>query len=479
MDNKELFAQFPPVDGEVWKGAIEKLLKGKDYTETLVWRTIEGIDVSPFYRKNDVEGIETHRLVGADRKPGWVIGLPVNSELPIYDQLAVGVKHGAMAFKLNVHSAAELNLKELLQDIAEASFIEIDLEKYAGCDLVSFKEKWSKIEFSKPSPTILLGNDPFKRFLTDGRWVESEENDFQAFFDFWKELNAVNNQHKLIKVDGSFFQNAGANAAQELGYVLSLANEYLERLTDTASIKTLQNQFYFTLCSGANFQMELCKFRAFRVLWRNLLRSYGLEDEEHEPVLINAETATWNKTILDPHNNLLRLTTEIMAAAFGGTDCIYAAPYDSTFKKPDEVSQRLSLNLQLLLKHESFSDLTTDPAGGSYHYEHLTNELGEAGWAIFQEVQKEGGLIKYAKSEKLNTALEESKDKMLADFETKKKVLIGTNKYPNKQENIDALKVVEGDSNSVNLVIEPIKPFRLSQKAENERIITQQKDTAV
>ena len=277
--------------------------------------------------------------------------------------------------------------------------------------------------------------------------------------------------------DGAFFQNAGATITEELALTLSLVVEYLTKLgSSESSIKSLQDSFHINLCIGPDFHLELCKIRAFKVLWKNLMNAYGLKDNEIKFPLITSETATWNKATADSYNNLLRLTSEIMSGSLGGADCIYANNFDSTYQLPNENSQRLSLNLHLLLKHEASMELTKDTVGGSYYYEHITNELGRVSWSIFQEIEKEGGLINFAKSGNLSKLINEARDLKQKDFDDKRSVLIGVNKYQNNQEKIAEPLATEDDEKSKDGYFRGISSFRIAGKIENERIVDQQKN---
>jgi methylmalonyl-CoA mutase len=57
---------FPPVSTEAWEAAIQKDLKGADYEKKLVWRTDEGLAIRPYYRRENLAGLEaqTHSMPG-------------------------------------------------------------------------------------------------------------------------------------------------------------------------------------------------------------------------------------------------------------------------------------------------------------------------------------------------------------------------------------------------------------------------------
>ena len=103
-------------------------------------------------------------------------------------------------------------------------------------------------------------------------------------------------------------------------------------------------------------------------------------------------TSHWNKTVYDPYNNMLRATVEAFAGVLGGCDSMQVGAFDEVLRRPDDFSQRIARNTQLILQKECQLDHVIDPAGGSWFVENLTAELASRAWALFQEVEKLGGM---------------------------------------------------------------------------------------
>ncbi len=108
---------------------------------------------------------------------------------------------------------------------------------------------------------------------------------------------------------------------------------------------------------------------------------------------IHCVTSEWNKTVYDPYVNMLRTQTEAMSAILGGTDSLTVEPFDIAFRKPDEFSERIARNQQLILKEEAYFDKVADPAAGSYYIENLTNLIAEHAWKLFVEIEEKGGFL--------------------------------------------------------------------------------------
>ena len=175
--------------------------------------------------------------------------------------------------------------------------------------------------------------------------------------------------------------------------------EYMDRLTKmdlTADRITPHMRFSFSI--GSNYFMEIAKLRAARLLWAYVVEEYGARNESSKKMRIDTRTSSWNKTVFDPYVNMLRGTVEAMAAAIGGSESLNVLPLDSTFERPGEFSRRMARNTQLILKHESCLDRVTDPSGGSYYIERLTDSLADSAWELFKAVEGMGGLAEALKT---------------------------------------------------------------------------------
>ena len=192
----------------------------------------------------------------------------------------------------------------------------------------------------------------------------------------------------------------------------------------------------FTLSVGSNYFMEIAKLRAVRLLWSTLIEQYQPACDCAYRITLNTVASSWNKTLYDPYVNMLRSTTEAMSAALGGADSIALKPFDIAYKQEDEFSSRISRNVQIILKEESYFDKVVDPAAGSYYIENLTNSIIEHAWSLFRKTEVDGGFITLIENGKIRSEIEKSAQKRDMDIATRKYVLLGTNQYPNMNESM-------------------------------------------
>jgi methylmalonyl-CoA mutase len=184
--------------------------------------------------------------------------------------------------------------------------------------------------------------------------------------------------------------------------------------------------------------------------------------------------ATWNKTIFDPYVNMLRTQTEAMSAILGGTDSLTVEPFDIVFRQPDEFSERIARNQQLILKEEAYFDKVADPAAGSYYIENLTYLIADNSWKLFLEIEEQGGFLACLKSGLIQEKISESANKRKVAVASGKETLLGTNKFPDINEKaplgIEMDRVFKSIEQQNDLLIEPIRLFRGSEEIEKVRL---------
>ena len=446
MSNEnKLFQEFPPVSTEQWEEVILKDLKGTDYQKKLMWRTDEGFQVRPYYRAEDLESLDylealpnqfpyTRGFKTKDNK--WNIVQEITEKdlkkanLIATNALIKGADTVSFCTK-NVNSYQDLSV--LLNGI--------DLEKNA----VQFRcatsymalMKWfvqyvNEHKYNKAKVAGAIDFDAVVYALKKGKFYRDAETDLQEVIELL-DLTSEFPLFKMVNVNGLALHNAGATIVQELGYALAVANEYLCFATEKGvASEKIASKMQFTLSVGSNYFMEIAKLRAMRLLWTTLIEQYkpALDCAYH--ITLNTVASTWNKTLYDPYVNMLRSTTEAMAAALGGADSIALKPFDVAYQQEDEFSSRISRNTQIILKEESYFDKVIDPAAGSYYIENLTNSIIEHSWKLFQDTASNRGFI--SSFEKIKSEIEQTAQKRDMDIAMRRYVLLGTNQYPNTNE---------------------------------------------
>tara|TARA_R110002072_G_scaffold9239_2_gene45329 strand:- start:20592 stop:21941 length:1350 start_codon:yes stop_codon:yes gene_type:complete len=442
-----LFDDFNSVSSKEWKQKIQADLKGADYNENLIWKSPEGIHVKPFYHHDEfLEGFTP--IPG--QPEGWNIGqFLFIDDVEVANKLALdALQRGAEA----IYFTAE---KEFNTDTL---FKNLPIENH----IFYFDLKFLSPEFCKhpafAKANVFLLNDIINHHTKDGNWYKTLKEDFS-------QLEDIVLKTKTLSVDAISYQNSGATISQQLAYALAHANEYLNAFgNNPASIENV----IFKISVGSNYFFEIAKIRALRLLYASLAKEYNVSRTCH----IIALPSKRNKTLYDYNVNMLRTTSECMSAVLGGADTICNLPYDSLYHKSNEFGERISRNQLLILKHESYFDSVTNASDGSYYIESLTTQLAEKALEIFKDIEKGGGFLAQLKEGTIQKKIKESAAKEQKAFDDGEKVLLGTNKHPNKEDrmkhNLELYPFLKTKPRKTH--IEPIIERRLAEKLEQERL---------
>lgn len=445
MSKENLFNEFPPVSTQAWEELIIKDLKGADYNKKLIWKTDEGFSIRPYYRAEDLNDInyleglpsEFPFTRGNTLHNHWDIVQEISTDCPVEaNAIALeAVKKGANSLVFNaakINNTTDFSL--LLKGINLAG-TGIYFSKAAS--YIELVKVW--IQYLKEQNIALqsvrggIDFDVLTYALKQKRFYNSYQEDMKEMLTLMQLTREMPN-FKMVAVNAAALHNAGATTVQELGYGLAMAQQYLALATENGiTIDDIASKIRFTFAVGSNYFMEIAKLRAARLLWATIVEAYQPKHEQSAAMFIFSQTSLWNKTVYDPYVNMLRTTTEGMSAALGGANAISLKPYDAAYKTDDEFSRRISRNVQMMLKEESYFDKVTDPAAGSYYIENLTNAIAEHAWALFQQTQKEG-VVKLIENATIQTEIETSCQKRDMDIATRKLILLGTNQYPNINE---------------------------------------------
>ncbi|MCX6271227.1 MAG: methylmalonyl-CoA mutase family protein, partial [Bacteroidetes bacterium] len=188
---------------------------------------------------------------------------------------------------------------------------------------------------------------------------------------------------------------------------------------------------------------------------------------------IHATTSHWNKTLYDPYVNVLRTTTETMAAAIAGADVISVGPFDQTFTSPDDFSMRIARNQQIILQEESYLGKIIDPGAGSYYIEKLTDALAARAWELFRQAEEKGGFVESMKLGLIQDEVERTRLQKETDIVGRKTFVLGTNQYPNQEEKMAGKISRTGTTPQIHSFCRPLIISRGSEKLENIRLATE------
>ncbi len=466
-----LLDDFAPPTYEEWKEKVISDLKGKPF-EKLQTKTIEGIVLHPIYTKADLEKLQTKdqfpgfaNKIRCSRASGylkdnWFVSQNISYGDPaeFNATLKNDLERGQTAISVSLDKASMLGLdadyaktEDVGRDGVSISglnsfsrvldginiqkfplFIQCGFSSVPMLSILSAYCQQEKIDITNIAGAVEA--DPISFLTSEGKLPVTLDFTFDKMSAAlnWTKTNAPN--IKTITASSLLYSNSGANAVQELSYILAFANEYIKRMLEYGfTIDEIINSMKVTVGIGSSFFTEISKLRALKILWKNLVEAYKAK-EESKKVHIHGVTSIFNKTLFDPHINILRVTTEAFSAIMGGIDSLHTSPFDESFSIPDDFSRRIARNTQIILNEEAHFSTPIDPAGGSYYVETLTNELAKSAWKNFQVIEKNGGMIEALRSGMIQNQIGATVEERNKQIAKRKSVIVGTNMYADPNE---------------------------------------------
>ncbi len=440
---EKLFSEFQAPTTQEWLDKIQVDLKGADFQKRLVWRTSEGFNVQPFYRREDVEKLQTpnalpgeYPFVRGNKKDDntWYIRQEINAadakaaNAKAKDILNKGID--SVSFKIPGSSVSADYVEQLLDGIyCDCVELNFNTCKRHSVELAQLLVSYfDKKGYDKEKIVGSIDWDPMEKIVMKGRDVE-------PLLRFAPELvNTLKDypHFRCIAVNAVSLNNSGAYIVQELGYALAWGNEYMQQMVDAGVEPTLAaSKIKFNMGISENYFMEIAKFRAGRMLWAQIVKQYEPKCDCACKMCVNAVTTSYNMTLFDAHVNLLRSQTETMSAALAGVHSIVVTPFDAAYEGPDDFSERIARNQQLLLKEECHFNTVVDPSAGSYYIEQLTTSLANEAWKIFLKVEEEGGFLAAIKAGTVQDDINATNEKRHTMAAQRREFILGTNQFPN------------------------------------------------
>ncbi|WP_370275731.1 methylmalonyl-CoA mutase [Roseovarius indicus] len=480
-----------------WREIAEKELKNRTLDD-LTWKTLEGIDVSPVYTAEDVEGLDHlgsipgeapfTRGVKATMYAGrpWTIrqyaGFSTAEESNAFYRrnLAAGQQGVSVAFDLATHRGYDRDHPRVTGDVGKAGvaidsvedmkilFDGIPLDQVSVSMtmngavipiLASFIVAGEEQGHDKSVLSGTIQNDILKEFMVRNTYVYPPEPSMRIVADIIEFTAWEMPRFNSISISGYHMQEAGANLVQELAFTLADGREYVRAAIHRGmDVDKFAGRLSFFFAIGMNFFMEAAKLRAARLLWHRVMSEFEPKNPRSSMLRTHCQTSGVSLQEQDPYNNVVRTAYEAMSAVLGGTQSLHTNALDEAIALPTDFSARIARNTQLILQEETGVTNVVDPLAGSYYVEKLTHDLAEKAWALMEEVEEMGGMTKAVASGMPKLRIEETAATRQAMIDRGDEVIVGVNKYRKEKE--DPIDILSIDNNEV----------RRSQIAALERI---------
>ncbi len=447
-------ADFPRPTLDQWRAVVDKTLKGVPFEKKLVTKLYEGFSVQPLYTSNDraasgdpsgLPGFSPFTRGGCASGAG-TDGWEVLTEHAQPDgrqankAILTDLMRGATAIDLHfdrpdkpgmvIDTLDDLDL--VLKDVLP-EFVPLSLD--AGHDglaaaamLAAF---WRRRSVSPTDARGAFDVDPIGTLAATGSLPESLEHALSRLTELAKWTSANYPNVTAVEVDSSAYFEAGATDAQDLAAAMSTGIAYLKALTDGGmKLDAALRQIVFTMAVGCDQFLSIAKLRAARRLWARIAEACGAA-ESARTMKLRARTARRIMSQRDPWVNMLRTTVAGFAAGAGGADSVTLMPFDAALGISDDFARRIARNTQILLKEESYVSRVTDPAGGSWYVETLTEHLAQSAWEALQSIEGRGGIAAVLVDGSLAAEIASAWAQRRKNIARRKDPLTGTSEFPN------------------------------------------------
>ena len=482
----KLAADFTAAKIEQWRGMVDKALKGADFDKRLVSKTADGIRVEPLYTRKDALVSTEGAMPGAApftrgtravrHGLGWDIRtIHIESDAKalnaaILDDLdggvtSVALQVGGMGLPATKDAFA-VALKDVLLDVCPIAVVAEDQFFAATTALVAV---WNQRGIQDAKRHGSFGADPLGVLARQGQLTETPETALARAVAL-AHMSLAMPHVTAFTADGTAYHSAGATEAQELACMLATFVAYL-RASEQGGIapKDAVAKINVSLAADADEFSTIAKLRAARRLVWRVADACGAGDASAK-VQFTCPTSYRMMAKRDCWTNILRTTIACTGAAIGGADAIVVLPFTFALGKPDAFARRVARNIQIVCQEESNLGRVTDPAGGSWYVEQLTDDLAKTAWEIFQDIEARGGMLAGLTTGYVQEMIAKSADTRAKAIATGKQELTGVSAFPILGD--DGVKTeawpkpAARASAKAAIEVTPLRPHRLGEAFE-------------
>ena len=416
---------FPTPTPEQWRESAIKALKDKPL-EGLLHLDADHLAIRPLYAaQTGVTPLFTPRTTDAEGR-AWDTRTQVQGEDAAVVNAAVLTDLEGGAASVIVSGDITADADELAKALANVALELAAVGLDAGFDGPKAADALAAVAKGSPRAQLMFNLDPISAYAANG-------GSPRAIADHVAEAAQTAARHAGAYPEATFFaasgrvvHEAGGSAGQELGFTAACIVAYVRAATEAGL--TAEQALKGTVLSvsvDAEYFDSLAKVRALRLIWASLTKAFGLDI----PANIEARSSRRMLSSRDPWPNLLRLTAAGFAGAVGGADAVVLDGFTQAAGRPDAFGRRQARNTQLVLMEEANLGRVDDPAAGSWFLDSRTHDLAAAGWAEFQRIEREAGVLASLKGGALQHRVVAARDGLKAAFDKGAKQIIGVTKF--------------------------------------------------
>lgn len=280
-----------------------------------------------------------------------------------------------------------------------------------------------------------IQNDILKEYAARGTFIYPPQPSMRLITDIFDYCSREVPKWNTISISGYHIREAGANAVQELAFTLSNGKAYLKAALEKGlNINVFAKRLSFFFNAHNHLFEEVAKFRAARNMWAYITKELGATDPKAQMLRFHTQTGGSTLTAQQPHNNIVRVAVQTLAATLGGTQSLHTNGYDEAISLPTEAAARIALRTQQIIGYESGIADTVDPLAGSFYVESLTKEVETKAWQLIEKIDAMGGSVSAIEQGFIQDEIARSAYQYQKEIENGEKVIVGVNKFVVQEE---------------------------------------------
>jgi len=278
-------------------------------------------------------------------------------------------------------------------------------------------------------------NDILKEYIARGTYIYPPAPSMRIITDLFRYCADAVPKWNTISISGYHIREAGATAAQEIGFTLANGIAYVRSALDAGlDVDRFAGQLSFFFNAHNMLFEEVAKFRAARRMWARIMRErFGAKDQRSWLLRFHTQTAGSTLTAQQPENNIVRTAYQAMAAALGGTQSLHTNSWDEALALPSEDAARLALRTQQVLAYETGVADTIDPLAGSYYVEALTDELERRAEEYIAKIDELGGSVRAIELGYIQREIEDAAYRYQVALEDQRRIVVGVNRFTQQE----------------------------------------------
>jgi methylmalonyl-CoA mutase len=460
-DELPLSAEFPRADEAQWQALAQKALDGAPLSK-ITTKTEHGVPVKPLYRgpdwAPDASGapglapfVRGARAINDVYLP-WDIRQVVSHPDPTIasDQVMEALEGGCSSIELRIDAAGEhgvvarsaVDVQNILRfvrlDLATVALEAAGASTAQGIELAALLAA-SRVTRPASSVQIAFNVDPIGALARTGALPGRADDELSQAALFARDVGAEFPFSTAIRADSRPVHEAGGTEVQELAYLIAAGANYVRALmTAGLGAEAACRQILFTTSVGADYQVEMSKLRAARRMWSRVAIAFGASGA----MKLQAVSSRRMLTRRDPWVNILRNTAACFAAGVGGADIVTVRNFTDAMGLPGKLARRLARNTQIIAQEESSLGRVVDPPGGAWAIEKLGDDLASAAWDLFQQIEREGGLLNALQAGGFQTGVADARSARLKSAAKRTEPITGVTDFPLLHEAVPSIEIV-------------------------------------